>query len=96
MHLIQLLNIRMLIIMFEPIHARRRQVTDNDAPVRRELDRLRGMEAVVRAVLEGGEVLPGGETGVDGGHVAALYDWRLDGCGAVAGCPGADADAATE
>ena len=58
MNLIELINLRMLIIVREPVHAGRRKVADDDAPVGRELDRLGGVEAVVRATLERREVLP--------------------------------------
>ena len=58
MNLIELINLRMLIIVREPVHAGRRTVADNDAPIGRELDRLSGMEAVVPATLEGCEILP--------------------------------------
>ncbi len=87
---VKLVNARVLIVVLEPGHARLGQLAHNDASVGRERDRLRRMEAVERAVLERGEVGPLGERGV------VYHHWRLLERYAVAGCPGADPDAAAK
>ena len=55
---IELVDLRVQVIVFEPGHAGRGEIGDDDASVRGEVDGLGRVEAVVGALLEGGEVLP--------------------------------------
>ena len=91
---VELVDLRVQVVVLEPRHARRGQVRDDDAPVGRERERLRGVEAVGRALLEGRDVGPAVEAGVGVGRVQD--DWGPLLRDAVACSPGADAYAAAE
>ena len=90
MGLIQRLNLRMLVIMLEPIHARWGKIGHDDASVGREGDGLDRIEAVGGAVFEGREVLSLGEAGV-GDH-----GWGVGGSDDFAGAPEAETGARAE
>ena len=92
---VELVDLRVQVVVLEPRHARRGQVRDDDAPVGRERERLRGIEAVGRALLEGRDVGPAVEAGVGVGRVVQDDRGPLE-PDAVASGPGADPYAAAE
>lgn len=99
--LVKLVDARVLVVVAEPRHARRGQVRHDDAPVGRELDRLRRMQAVVRALLKRRQVvLPAREVRVRWGHMVRRVPVHHRGCsggrGALARSPGTDTDTPAE